>query len=98
MYVRTYVHTHARTYVHVYVRMYVCMYVCMYEEEEEEICLFNIVCSYIYRNKIMFVRKFILSMFMLPVSRIDACMHECMHAYIRKWTHACMYVYRYIDT
>ena len=41
-------------YVCVYVCMYVCMiacfvciYVCMYEEEEE-ICLFNIVCSYTY--------------------------------------------------
>ena len=35
-------------YVSMYVSMYVgaCMYVCMYEEEEEEICLFNIVCSY----------------------------------------------------
>ena len=28
-----------------YVCMYVCMSTCMYEEEEE-MCLFNIVCSY----------------------------------------------------
>ena len=33
-------------YVCMCVCVYVCMCVCMYEEEEEEICLFNIVCSY----------------------------------------------------
>ena len=45
MYVCMYV---CRAYVCMCVYDWKCMYVCMYEEEEEEedICLFNIECSY----------------------------------------------------
>ena len=37
---------YACMHVCMYACMHVCMYACMHEEEEEEICLFNIVCSY----------------------------------------------------